>query len=95
MIRKIFYSRLIRKFCFLSFHFYRQVIKKWNSKLSVCVILDLWLIKVKKIDKIALNVNPKVLIFFLLLHENMCCGYLLEVPHRGPSNEYPQPVRHF
>ena len=25
--------------------------------------------------------NPKVLIFFLFLHENICCGYSLEVPH--------------
>ena len=23
----------------------------------------------------------KVLIFFLFLHENICCGYSLEVPH--------------
>ena len=29
-------------------------------------------------------------IFFLFLHENICCGYSLEVPHRGTSNEYPQ-----
>ena len=28
--------------------------------------------------------------FFLLLHKNICCGYSLEVPHRGTSNEYPQ-----
>ena len=54
--------------------------KKWNSKLFIWVILDLWSIKVKKIDKIALKVNPKVLIFFLFLHENICCGYSLEVP---------------
>ena len=24
--------------------------------------------------------NRKVLIFFLFLHKNMCCGYLLEAP---------------
>ena len=30
------------------FYFYRQIIKKWNSKLSTRVILDLWSIKVKK-----------------------------------------------
>ena len=28
--------------------------------------------------------------FFLFLHENICCGYSLEVPHWGASNEYPQ-----
>ena len=30
------------------------------------------------------------LIFFLFLHKNICCGYSLEVPNRGISNEYPQ-----
>ena len=28
--------------------------------------------------------------FFLFLHENICCGYLLEAPCQGASNEYPQ-----
>ena len=28
------------------------------------------------------------MIFFSFLHENICCGYSLEVPHRGTSNEY-------
>ena len=28
------------------------------------------------------------LIFFLFLHENICCGYSLEAPRRGASNEY-------
>ena len=26
----------------------------------------------------------------MFLHKNICCGYSLEVPHRGTSNEYPQ-----
>ena len=30
------------------------------------------------------------IIFFLFLHENIYCGYSLEVPRRGVSNEYPQ-----
>ena len=29
-------------------------------------------------------------IFFLFLYENICCGYSLEVPQWGTSNEYPQ-----
>ena len=29
------------------------------------------------------------IIFFLFLDENICCGYSLEAPHRGASNEYP------
>ena len=28
--------------------------------------------------------------FFLFLHENICCGYSLEAPRQGASNEYPQ-----
>ena len=27
---------------------------------------------------------------FLFLHKNICCGYSLEVPHQGTSNEYPE-----
>ena len=30
----------------------------------------------------------KTLISFLFLHENICCGYSLEAPQRGTSNEY-------
>ena len=30
------------------------------------------------------------IIFFLFLDENICCGYSLEAPQRGASNEYPQ-----
>ena len=28
--------------------------------------------------------------FFLFLHENICCRYSLEAPRRGASNEFPQ-----
>ena len=31
-----------------------------------------------------------MLICLLFLHENICCGYSLEAPRRGASNEYPQ-----
>ena len=31
-----------------------------------------------------------MLISFLFLDENICCGYSLEAPRRGASNEYPQ-----
>ena len=31
-----------------------------------------------------------MLVSFLFLHENVCCGYSLEAPRRGASNEYPQ-----
>ena len=32
----------------------------------------------------------KFLIFFLFLLQNIDCGYTLEPPRRGGSNEYPQ-----
>ena len=32
----------------------------------------------------------KMLISFLFLNKNICCGYSLEAPRRGASNEYPQ-----
>ena len=48
--RKILFSETH----FLTFYFYRQVIKKWNSKLSISIVVDLWSIKMKKCDKIAL-----------------------------------------
>ena len=45
----------------------------------------------KALDK-ALFFNQKVSIFFLFLNENICCGYSLEAPQRGASNEYPQHI---
>ena len=41
------------------------------------------------LDK-ALFFHQKMSIFFLFLNENICCGYSLQGPHRGTSNEYPQ-----
>ena len=29
---------------------------------------------------------------FLISAQNIDCGYSLELPHRGGSNEYPQPM---
>ena len=34
--------------------------------------------------------HPKSIEFFWFLHENVCCGYSLEVPHWGTSNNYPE-----
>ena len=36
--------------------------------------------------------NWTELIFLLISHENICCGYSLEVPLWGTSNEYPQHI---
>ena len=38
----------------------------------------------------AIFVIRKMLISFLCLHENLCCGYPLEAHRRGTSNKYPQ-----
>ena len=38
-------------------------------------------------DKMLL-ITKKCAYFFLFLHENKYCGYPLETPHRGASNEY-------
>ena len=38
------------------------------------------------LDKSGYPVN----IFFIFLHESIYCGYSLEVPQQGTSNEYPQ-----
>ena len=37
-------------------------------------------------------VTGKFLIFFLFFAQNIDCGYTLEPPRRGGSNEYPQYV---
>ena len=38
----------------------------------------------------ALFFNQILLIFFLFLLENICCGYSSEAPRQGASDEYPQ-----
>ena len=38
------------------------------------------------LDKMLFS-SPTVLIFFLFLHENIYCGYSLEAPRRGTSNQ--------
>ena len=62
-----YYWPILVLFLTFFFYIYKQVLKKWNSKLSIWVILDLWSIKVKKIDKIALNKwTQKYWYFFLI-----------------------------
>ena len=34
--------------------------------------------------------SQKKMIFFFIFVQNIDCGYTLEPPHRGGSNEYPQ-----
>ena len=69
------------------------------SAILVTIEKMLHCIHCEYLDTLWLNFLPclsialdKVLIFFLLLHENICCGYSLKAHCRGPSNEYPQHV---
>ena len=36
------------------------------------------------------NFQKKMFAIFLIFAQNIDCGYTLEPPHRGSSNEYPQ-----
>ena len=36
------------------------------------------------------NFQPKIFATFLIFAQNIDCGYTLELPRRGGSNEYPQ-----
>ena len=65
--------------CFLT----ESVIKRIKLHLSRCVCVTL--LQIRRFFFI-----QKIVIFFLFLHENICCGYSLEVPRRGTSNEYQQ-----
>ena len=40
------------------------------------------------LDKALSSTKKKILIFFLFLHENLCCGYSLEAPQWGASDDY-------
>ena len=44
------------------------------------IIMELYIAPDKK--------SFQVIFFFFLFQENLCCGYSLEVPHWGTSNEY-------
>ena len=41
-------------------------------------------------NKVLFQQNKNQTMFFIFFHRNILCGYSLEVPRRGTSNEYPQ-----
>ena len=57
---------------------------------SVWFILDLWSIKMKQIDKMALKSQPKSTDIFLISPRKHMLWYSLEAPRGGASNEYSQ-----
>ena len=72
-------------FFFISIQHYIQNLRDNALKHQINTTLT----KSIALDK-ALFFHQKLSIFFLLLEENICCGYSLEAPHRGASIEYPQ-----
>ena len=71
---------------------YHSHLKLWTCDINIVDIGQLGETSKKHhiaLDK-ALFFNQKVAIFFLFLDKNICCGYSLEVPRWGTSNEYPQ-----
>ena len=49
----------------------------------------------KILFKLASDKRGIHIVFVLLLHENLSCGYSIEVPHRGTSNKYPHSMFFF
>ena len=74
---KICYHREIRKKIYL------------NKSLNTSFIWS-YVIKELSISLLAPDKRRYPQNNFLYLHKNICCGYSLEAPHRGTSNEYPQ-----
>ena len=64
--------------------FCREIRKKKHVDL-----LLLWSYVMTALDKTCF-LTKKILVFFLFLQHNICCGYSLELPFQGNSNEYPQ-----
>ena len=57
------------------------------TKQTTVVVIDSLRVKVSiALDKM-LFFNPEVLISFLFLQENICCGFSLEASWPGASNE--------
>ena len=55
--------------------------------LVIVSVLSVFSLFIHSSDKMLFSVNSKILIFFLL---NVCCGYSLEAPRQGASNEHHQ-----
>ena len=77
--------------------FFANLKTKYGTELR-CLILKVNTVhinhKITALDKMLFSIQngPKVLIFLLFLHENICCGYSLEAPQWGTSNEYSQHI---
>ena len=64
---------------------------KYNKLFSLKIfVFEMFILSYLSSLTIARDKRGIHITFFLYLHENICCGYSLEVPRRGTSNEYPQ-----
>ena len=73
----------------ICYHYHRGDSFNWalsNENHASCTCKHLW----SKSDLLSHSSRYKVIhiIFFLFLNENICCGYLLEMPWQGTSNEF-------
>ena len=88
MIGAIFYSRLLEKLYFLKYLPAFYFIGSYNEMKFEAVYLDHSRFVVSKSEN--KKSTQKYRYFFLILHNNICCGCSLEAPRGGASNEYPQ-----
>ena len=60
-----------------------QILFSWKNKKNTINLLS------AEFAQRVVTVNPgSTGIFFLFLHKNVCCEYLLEATRQGASNEY-------
>ena len=95
----IFSRRHLEIVFFFSFFFQNILVKHFMQKLTFhAKIVNLhqistssfWKTSRKHANIILTPLNPTFTLFFLFLLKNIDCGYSLEPPRRGGSNEYPQ-----
>ena len=60
------------------------------SLLRFCITKTRLLLKISRPKTESFEV--KIVLFFHISAQNIDCGYSLEPPHRGGSNEYPQSI---
>ena len=80
-------TKMLRIYLNCRFHVYKYLHKTQFSRVTI---------KKTRLFKYIENFTTKnenflikILIFFHISAQNIDCGYLLEPPHRGGSNEYP------
>ena len=73
-----------------AFFFFYSEYKLTLRKHTYSNIMNFTTKKKKKKKKKNEKIQIKILIFFIISAQKLDCGYSLETPRRGGSNEYPQ-----